>query len=172
MNIFNTLIVVLLGIALLLWGRKLFWLFIGAAGFFTGLQIASEFIKGPVWIGIVVGLVFGVIAALLAMFLKTIAIGVAGFLMGGSILLSLAGSFGIEHGVTSWIIYIIGGIAGAIIIGMFFDWAVILLSSIGGAALITEALTITGAARALALIVLVIVGVVFQASQMRKTKKD
>jgi ammonia channel protein AmtB len=162
---------VLLGAALLLWGRKLFWLFVGAAGFFTGLQIASQLIQGPEWIGIAVGLLFGIIAALLAIFLKSIAIGVAGFLMGGSILLSLAGWFGLDHGAVAWISYIVGGIGGAILIGMFFDWVVILLSSLGGAALIVQSFDMAFLIRAAIFVTLLVVGVVIQSRELRKEKK-
>jgi len=33
----------ILGVALLVAGRKLFWLFVGAAGFVTGMQLATQF---------------------------------------------------------------------------------------------------------------------------------
>src|SRR5688500_20354558 len=80
------LINVILGGALLLAGRKLFWLFVGAVGFVTGLQLASSFWQGPETLALVFGLIVGVIFALLAIFLQTITIGIAGFLAGGYIL--------------------------------------------------------------------------------------
>jgi hypothetical protein len=167
MFIVNTL----LGASLLIWGRKLFWLFIAAAGFLTGWQIAQAITQNQ-WAGIILGIFFAIGGALLAMFLKTIAIGVAGFLMGGSVLLSLAGLIGLDQGVIVWVIYLIGGIGGAIIIGMFFDWTVIILSSLGGAALIVNAFSMDGLARIVTLIGLVVFGIVIQASQMQKDKKD
>jgi hypothetical protein len=153
MFIVNTL----LGASLLIWGRKLFWLFIAAAGFLTGWQIAQAITQNQ-WAGIILGIFF--------------AIGVAGFLMGGSVLLSLAGLIGLDQGVIVWVIYLIGGIGGAIIIGMFFDWTVIILSSLGGAALIVNAFSMDGLARIVTLIGLVVFGIVIQASQMQKDKKD
>jgi hypothetical protein len=167
MFILNTL----LGASLLVWGRKLFWLFIAAAGFLTGWQIAQAITQNEL-VGIIVGIFFAIGGALLAVFLKTIAIGVAGFLMGGWVLSGLAGLIGIDSGILFWIIYLIGGIGGALIIGMFFDWTVILLSSLGGAALIVNAFQMDGLARIVALIGLVVLGIVIQASQMRKDKKD
>jgi hypothetical protein len=167
MLIVNTL----LGASLLIWGRKLFWLFIAAAGFLTGWQIAQAITQNQ-WVGIIVGIFFAIGGALLAVFLKTLAIGVAGFLMGGWVLSGLAGLIGIDSGILFWIIYLIGGIGGALIIGTFFDWTVIILSSLGGAALITDVLPITGMVRVLTLIGLVILGVVIQASQLRGDKKD
>ena len=41
------LINVVLGGVLLLAGRKLFWLFVGAVGFVTGLQLTSSFWQDP-----------------------------------------------------------------------------------------------------------------------------
>lgn len=40
------LINLILGGALLVAGRKLFWLFVGAAGFVTGIQLATRFWQG------------------------------------------------------------------------------------------------------------------------------
>jgi hypothetical protein len=161
----------LLGVSLLFWGRKLFWLFIAAAGFFTGWQLAQMVTQNEL-VGVIVGIVFAIIGALLAMFLKTIAIGVAGFLMGGSVLLSLAGMIGLDQGMTAWVVYIIGGIGGAILIGMFFDWVVVILSSLGGAALIVGALTLNNPIRALAFIGLLIFGIAVQAGGMKRDKKE
>ena len=66
--------------ALLLVGRKLFWLFVGTIGFVIGIQVATRFFHGSELITIVAGLVLGIIFAVLAIFLESIAI--AGFLGG------------------------------------------------------------------------------------------
>lgn len=70
----------ILGSALLVAGRKLFWLFVGAAGFVTGIQLATRFWQGSDVLAVIIGLVIGVIFALLAIFLQTIVIGIAGLL--------------------------------------------------------------------------------------------
>ena len=166
------LINALLGASLLIWGRKLFWLFVAAAGFMTGWELAARTIPGPEWVGIAIGILFAIGAALLAVFLKTVAIGVGGFLMGGSVLLSLAGLFYLDQGIVAWVIYIVGGIGGAILIGMFFDWVVIILSSFAGAGLLVSAFSLDGIVRVLTFLVLLIIGLVIQTSQMRKDKKN
>jgi len=48
---------IILGGALLVAGRKLFWLFVGAVGFVTGLQFATRIWQGPEGLAIIVGLV-------------------------------------------------------------------------------------------------------------------
>lgn len=159
---------ILFGGSLLIWGRKLFWFFVAAAGFFSGWQIAQSITRNEV-VGIIVGIVFAILGAVLAMFLKSIAIGVAGFLMGGAILTSLAGFVGFDS--FSWIIYIVGGIGGVILISMFFDWALIILSSLGGASLMVQAFGMdSGLLRFVTFAALLIFGVVFQSRQLAKEK--
>ena len=158
----------ILGIGLLLAGRKLFWLFVATAGFFAGVEFASRVWQGSETLTIIVGLVVGLLFALLAMALKTLAISIAGFFLGGSALLSLAAAFGIERG--NLILYIIGGVLGIIFISIFFDWALIIISSLAGASMIAQTLDVTQAVAGLIFIVLLLVGIFFQTNDMRKNK--
>ena len=158
----------ILGGALLVAGRKLFWLFIGVLGFITGIQLTTNFINGPEWLTIIIGLIVGLIFAMLAVFLQTVAIWVAGFLSGGYVLSALAGMFGIE-GYT-WVIYIIGGIIGIALVSFLFDWAVITLSSFAGASLIVEAMFSNQESAQLIFIALFIIGIIIQGSLLRRDK--
>jgi hypothetical protein len=128
----------ILGGALLVAGRKLFWLFVAAAGFVTGFQLATGYFQASEGLSIIVGLVVGAIFAILAIFLQTIAIGIAGFLAGGYILQTLTASFGLT--TAPWLIYVIGGLIGVLLVSFLFDWAIITLSSLAGASLVVEAL--------------------------------
>ena len=66
---------IVLGLIVLALGRKLFWLFIGAVGFITGLYIAKHSFYGePSWVMLLIGLVVGIAGALLAIYLQRIAI--------------------------------------------------------------------------------------------------
>ena len=161
---------IILGGVLLVAGRKLFWLFVGAAGFVAGLQLATQFWQGPELLALVVGLVIGVIFALLAIFLQGVAIGVAGFLAGGYVLTVLAGMIGLNQGAFSWIVYVIGGILGVLLVIFLFDWALITLSSLAGASLITQALLIPSGIAGVVFLALVIVGVVIQGSMLQRER--
>jgi hypothetical protein len=158
----------ILGIGLLFAGRKLFWLFVATAGFFAGVEFANRVWQGSETLTIIVGLVVGLLFALLAMALKTLAISIAGFFLGGSALLSLASAFGIERG--NLVLYIIGGILGIIFISIFFDWALIIISSLAGASMIAQTLDITQAIAGLVFIVLLLIGIFFQTNDMRRNK--
>jgi hypothetical protein len=161
---------ILLGGALLIAGHRLFWLFVGAAGFVAGLQLATQFWQGPELLAIIVGLVVGVIFALLAIFLQGVAIGVAGFLAGGYILTVLAGMIGLNQGAFSWIVYLIGGIICVLLVIFLFDWAIITLSSLAGASLITQALLLPGGFGGVVFLALVIIGLVIQGSMLQRER--
>lgn len=164
----------ILGGALLIAGRTLFWLFVGAAGFVTGIQLMSRFWQGPELLALIVGLVVGVIFALLAIFFQALVIGVAGFLIGAYILSVLATMLGMELvGATTWIVYIVGGVLGLILVSFLFDWALITLSSLAGASLIMQAFSPPGAQAAtggIIFFVLFIIGVVIQGAILRRER--
>ena len=83
-----TLVTLVVGVAMLFLGRKLFWLLVGVIGFLIGLMVATDLFQAqPEWIILLVALVGGVIGALLALFVQNIAVAAAGFLLGGYTLL-------------------------------------------------------------------------------------
>ena len=161
----------LFGGALLIAGRKLFWLFVGVIGFIIGVQVATRFFHGSELITIIAGLGLGVVFAVLAIFLETLAIGIAGFLGGGYILLSLAGLFGLDRGIVAWIIFIVGGIIGAALIASLFDWALIIISSLAGSSMVVQAFQFGRPMAALVFIVLLFIGIVVQASTLSAERR-
>jgi hypothetical protein len=159
------------GFGLLLFGRRLFWLFVAAAGFFAGVELTTRFWNGPEWLAIVVGFGLGILFAILAVALKSFAIGLAGFLLGGSTVLSLAATFGIERGAVVWVLYIVGGILGIALISAFFDWALIGISTFAGASMIAQSLDINRPVAGIVILILLIIGIVAQFEQKRKEMK-
>src|SRR5215475_7125002 len=74
----------LVGAAILLLGRKLFWLFVAAVGFALGAEIAPRIIHQPApFVTLLIAVGLGFLGALLAVLLQKFAIGVSGFLAGG-----------------------------------------------------------------------------------------
>jgi hypothetical protein len=158
---------VLIGVGLLFFGRRAYWLFVAAAGFLAGLALANRFEQIPETVGVVVGLVLGILAALLAVAVQRFAISAAGFLVGGFIALRTLPLFNLEGGWETVLAFIIGGAIGLILISMFFSWALIALSSLAGAALIVDGLNLEGGLALVVFIILVVVGFVFQAREIR-----
>ena len=153
---------VLLGIALLVAGRRLFWLLVGVLGFVTGVQLVSLLPNVSQTTALIVGLIIGVIFALLAVFLQRLAVSIAGFLAGGFILTTLAGRLGIGNTTFPWALYILGGIIGVVLVMLLFDWALIVLSSIAGAALILRSFSSQTVAGWVIFLLLVLIGIIIQ----------
>jgi hypothetical protein len=126
------------GILLLTLGWRLFWMFVGVLGFVAGLQMAqSLWVQQPFWMLWVAGLVCGFLGAILALFLQHLAVAIGGFVAGGILALQLVAMLGYS---VSGLIALIGGILGAVALVLFFDWALVVLSSMVGAAFIVDAI--------------------------------
>ena len=165
----SLLLSVLIGVIVLFFGRKLFWLCVAAIGFAAGFEVAPYFVHQPSPIlAITFALVLGFIGALLALFLQKVAIAIAGFLAGGKLATAIAAAFFIQHAHYSGVVFVIGGIIGAILLLALFDWALIVLSSVVGAYLIGSALVLPAAGSTILFIALAAVGIIFQAVAMRR----
>ncbi|MEP6672432.1 MAG: DUF4203 domain-containing protein [Chthoniobacter sp.] len=154
---------ILVGVLLLFLGRKLFWLFVGAVGFVAGLELATALLPHqPEW-SLIIGLVFGLIGAVIAIFVQKIALGIAGFLVGGYfVMTALRGWEAQAPPEMSWISFLIGGLIGALLMYAVFNWALIILSSISGAHLIVQTLSLTQTVALAAFAVLAIIGIMVQ----------
>ncbi len=161
------------GALLLALGRKIFWLFVAASGFFAGFELASRvFNVSPVWVAIVIGVAVGVVGALLAIFVQKLVIGAAGFLAGAFITSRLVPLLGTSVQSWNWVIIIIGGIIGLILMYAIFEWALMILSSLAGAMLVVEGLNLVGMVAIVVGIVLFVIGIAFQAGLNRQPRAD
>ena len=162
---------IILGAALLFFGRKAFWLFVAGAGFVAGLSLANNILEVPESIGLIIGIGIGLLAGLLAVFVQRFAINLAGFLVGGYIALQFLPILNLEGGWwTTVLTFIVGGIIGVVLVGLFLEWALISLSSLAGASLVTEALNLSNGITLVVFIILIIIGVVFQARELRQDR--
>lgn len=168
MNLPVPIVGALIGVVILFFGRKLFWLCVAAVGFAAGVEVAPHLIHEPSPImALTFALVLGFIGALLAIFLQKIAIGVAGFFAGGKLATAIAAAFFVQHAQYFGITFIVGGIIGALLLLLLFDWALIFLSAVVGAHLIQTAVALPPMGTAVLFAVLVLIGVIVQASTLR-----
>jgi hypothetical protein len=165
-----TIVGVLIGIAILFFGRKLFWLTVAAVGFAVGVEIAPLLVNEPSsLLALLIALVLGILGALLALFLQKVAIAVLGFLAGGKLATAIAAAFFVHYAQYSTIIFVIGGIIGAILLLAVFGWALIVVSSFIGAYLIQSAIVLPPTGSTLVFIGLAIVGIFVQAASFRRS---
>lgn len=162
----TVILTALLAIAILLFGRRLYWLYVGIVGALFASNIAADlFAEQPEWLTLLIALGVGVLGAVLAIYLQYILVGLAGFAAGFSSLATIQTILGVDIGDgLSLIMAVVLGAVAALLIVLFFDWGLIILSSLTGASLMAE--TVAGESRwALwILIVAFIIGVVVQGS--------
>lgn len=168
----SLVVTALIGLAVLFFGRQLFWLFVGAVGFLIGFTLATEYLAvQPEWVGLLIGLAAGLLGALVAVPLQRLAVAVAGFLAAGYAVYSLLVVWGVENSTVLLIVALLGALLGAVLVALLFDWALIVLSAGVGAALLTQAvllgwLNLERPLPVVGFVVLLAVGIVAQAAQV------
>ena len=159
----------LIGVVILFFGRKIFWLFVAAVGFAVGIEIAPHLVHEPSpMLALTFALVLGFMGALFALFLQKIAIGVVGFLVSGRLAIAMVAAFFLNYAHYDVITFLVGGILGAILLLALFDWALIFFSAIEGAHLIQSAVRLPATGSTILLVALSVLGIVVQASMMRR----
>ena len=172
MNFSIPILSILIGVVILLFGRKLFWLCVAAIGFAAGVELAPHLVQDPsALLSLTIALLLGIIGALLALFLQKIAIAVLGFLAGGKLAGAIAAAFFVHYAQHSTIIFVIGGVIGAILLLVLFDWALIVVSSLIGAHLIVYQSTIAlpQSGSIILFIGLAVVGILVQVASLRRS---
>lgn len=160
----DRLLTVGFGLALLLAGRRIFWLVLGVVGFFFGFDLASRVLGlESQGLGLLIGLFAGLIGIFVAIFLQKVAVGVAGFLIGGYLVATLLQVDAGNLSAGALVGFVVGGVVCAFLAIWLFEAALILLSSVAGAALVMQAVSLDPAAAALGFLVLVVVGIAVQA---------
>ena len=170
MNFSVPIVGALIGAVILFFGRKLFWLCVAAIGFAAGVELAPHLVQQPsALLSLTIALLLGIIGALLALFLQKIAIGVLGFLAGGKLAGAIAAAFFVHYAQRSTIIFVVGGVVGAILLLVLFDWALIVVSSLIGAHLIVyqSAIVLPPSGSTIVFIGLAVIGILVQAASLR-----
>ncbi|MHB9032521.1 MAG: hypothetical protein ACYC6L_05690 [Anaerolineae bacterium] len=134
------ILTLILGLALLLRGRKLYWFFIGMVGFFLGVYLGFRFVTAGGWLHWLLILGMGLLFAGLARIAQKIMVVIAAAIV-------LAG-IGYMLPPASWPIitrYLAGAIfalLGALLALKLFNWGLIIGSAVLGAWLIDGSLPI------------------------------
>ena len=156
-------VTLLVGLAVLLFGRRLFWLFVGATGFAVGLHVApAAFADGPEWLVVATALVLGIVGAVLAVVFQWLAVGLGGFAAGVHGGLVAAAALGLD-GPWLWAGVFAAGIVVAALVLWLWDPVLILLSALTGAVLLAPLVPVAPVARVWIFLGLLVAGIVVQA---------
>jgi hypothetical protein len=170
----DSLVLILVGLLPLFFGRRLFWLFVGVAGFLFGFTLAQAALADqPVLTQLLLGLLVGIACAVLArLFVKPMAI-VGAFLALAGVGVGI-GTMLAAPGWMSWLLWLVFGLIGALLVALYYDWALILASAGNGAAAVIAGLAgflvLAGWMRLALLIVVFLLGVLYQARDLRESQ--
>src|SRR5208283_24776 len=136
---FMTLFKLFLGIALLITGARLFWLFLGGVGFVFAFDFAERTLHiQPHSVILIIALLVGALGAMMAVFLQKYAVLAGGFFAGSYLLIELLKTLGVSTGDYHWLVFIAGGLIGAVLMNVVFGWTLIIISSLMGSILILQ----------------------------------
>ena len=163
------ILIIILGCTMLVFGRRLFWLYAATLGFLVGVELIKLLPPDqPEWALLVGGLAVGMLGAVLAIFFMRVAFAIAGFFAGAYLGLMVVQT--VLVGGNSIIGFAVGGLLGAIAALVLMNWTIIVFSSFVGAAAIATQLPLGQTARALIFVVLVIIGFVVQARLLSRSE--
>lgn len=162
----------LLGVILLVAGRKLYWFFSAVAGMIAGIYLGSVVLDASSqgW-QIAFAVIGAVVGAVLAVGLQKLAIGLVGFVAGGYGATFLWQTLGLPDGRIELLPFILGGILASVLVVIAFEYGLIALTSWGGATLISRELDLNGWLGAAVFFGLIIAGVVIQSVAMVAERK-
>ena len=133
------IVLVIAGLVLAFAGRRFLWLLVGIAGFALGYTLATFFLPAgffPLLIGIVVGL----IGAFLATRFVKLFLYIAGFVLMGIVLMAIGEVFGLNGLVIQLLLFVVGGVIGLGLVKFAFNLSIIVISALGGAAMVMQGL--------------------------------
>jgi len=160
---FSGFFLVPLGLVLLAFGRKVFWLLVAATGFAVGWSLTEYFVGDvPEHVPLIAGIAIGLLGAFIAVIAQKIAILLGGFLAGGYAAMILLQNILPSLSTPGWIPFVIGGILGALLLKKVFEWTLIVLTSIVGGIFVLVGFQGIETVQPIYVLLLAALGVLFQ----------
>ena len=133
---------IVLGLVLLVFGRRLFWLFVGVVGFLVGVQLGATLLADqPVWAQLALGVGTGVLGIVVSLIAQRVAFALVGFYAGTYLAMNLAILTNFEA-EPHWLV-LAAGLVGALVAALATDWMLTVLSSLVGAAAIVAGISVS-----------------------------
>lgn len=171
------LLAIAAGIALLTFGRKLYWLALGAVGFCGGIWLAGRLPGlGSGELGLGLSFLIGVLGAWLAVVAQRMAIGLGGLCIGGALAYWSAAwltvPLGWQAGGWLWACAITGALLGAAFASFLFESSLLALTSLFGALLVAKASHVGPPHESWLFLILLCTGVLAQSGRGRRDRRQ
>lgn len=156
-------VALVLGLLLVAFGRRLYWLALLGFGFLAGLWVVERHLPAAEPdVRLVAALAAGVAGAVLAFTAQKVAVLLAGFAAGAALVVAVLPWAWPEVGTWLWPAAILGGVAALGFANTLFDLALLLLTCAAGALLVARAFPLSPLVGAVVAGVLFVVGLVIQ----------
>jgi len=156
------------GVMILLLGRELSFLFSAAMAAFLGFRLTPLLPSAwPAWSDTAFVVTLGLIGAVLTLINARVGFYDSGFLIGGYVFSEI---YAPNSLVIPLLPFIVGSVLGAVIIGLFTEWAMIIVSSFIGTYIIYGSLPMVGTAKTLASAGIFLVGALVQVVMFQMQK--
>ena len=154
---------------LLVFGRRLFWLFVGVVGFVVAYRLAGAYL-GSAGAGWIAAIAAGVLGAVAAVLVQKLAVTIAGFAAGAVGFVWILEMIGWSPGILTLVGALVAGLIGAALVRWLFELGLVALSALVGAALVVEGLGIEEP-RGVVFVILAVVGALLQLAGRRRRRK-
>ena len=163
---------VAVGFLLLVIGRRLYWLALAGLGFAVALHLSREYLFfETAQQELIVGVIAGLLGGILAVMAQRLAVRFAGLILGGWGSFYLVRVFSPESDHLLAIgLSVVGAALGFLFAAKVFDLALVLVTSIVGALLISQHLHLDPAVQAVVWLAFTLCGIAWQLGR-RKSKK-
>lgn len=164
------------GAILLLFGRKLYWLALGALGFLAGLFLVDKYMSLSGNMELAVAAVMGLAGIVFAIFLQKLAVTLGGFALGALVAYYLATPFAEQLQYQIWWVALVGAVLGVCFAAFLFNAALVLVSAVLGGLLVASglagSLSLERTEETIAFVVATVIGVVIQTRGKKAPKTD
>lgn len=167
---------VVVGLISLLFGRRVFRLFIVLLGFVIGFLGGSTLSpESGTLVHILLGVGVGLIGVLLAKIIPVVITAIFGFIVGGAATVGFIQLFTPMNSTISLILFILGGSICIFLVVKYFNHSLAFLSSISGASTLaslgSDLFSYSNMIHAAVFIVLLVIGILVQFSSIHSDKK-
>jgi len=141
MSLLTSLVLVGAGLVLAFAGRRFVWFLIAATGFLMAFWLVSLVLPGNSLATLLLALTAGLAAAFLMRGATRLISWIAGFILVGTAAVTLGGTFGIEPRSAVWVLtFLVGGLLGVVLAQFVLEVGLMIITALGGAAMVVMGL--------------------------------
>ncbi|HMK08531.1 MAG TPA: hypothetical protein VK449_05815 [Anaerolineales bacterium] len=147
MSALTSLVLIALGLLLAFAGQRYIWILIAATGFLLAFWLVGLILPGNGLAVLLLALAAGIAAGFLLRGISRIILWIAGFILVGTAAVALGERFGMDPWSSQWVLtFLAGGVLGLVLATFARGIGIMVITALGGAALVVMGLPDLGLA--------------------------